>query len=153
MSIGFSNELKTDAALSQLTPDEVRAVVELLALAVYSDGQYAFLEEMELEHQLMQLPWMANQQALVEECLGEAAKRALDVRGEASFREAIASAATRLPSKEVQRKVYQMVGTLMWADSHLEPGEKATLGWLAQAFLLDEAEAADLLGDARSTTF
>lgn len=138
----LADDLKTDPALAGLGEEQIKAVVDVLVFTIHADEVAGFMEEAELEHQLFELPWMADKEAKVEAFVHDATERAKGATDEGPYREVVSAAAELLGDAAVRGKVYQMALTLANADMQIHPEEHKALTWLAEAFEIPEHERA-----------
>ncbi len=140
----LADDLKTDPSLTDLGEEQIKAVIDVLVFTMHADEVAGFMEEMELEHQLFELPWMKDKEAKVEAFVHDATERAKGVGDEAGFRAVVDTAAGLLTEKMVREKIYLMAVTLANADMQIHSEEHQALTWLADAFEIPEHERAIL---------
>ena len=129
----LADDLKTDPALTNLTTEQIGAVIDVLILTIHADEEVGFMEEMELEHQLFELPWMADKEVKVAAFIKQATAKAESVKSEDDFRKIISVAAARLTEPAVREKVFSMAVSLANIDYDINQAEHLTLLWLAEA--------------------
>ena len=135
--------------LAGLTDDQVRSVVEVLALTIHADETVAPIEVAGFNHLVAGLPMMEGRETLVHEHVKEANKRARAAVTDDSVRRELArDAASRLQGSGLREQVFRMAASLASVDFEVVPAEEQALGWLAEAFEIASDRARDIIDEA-----
>ena len=146
----LADNLKTDSTLTDLTNGQVEAIIDVLTLIIHADEHVGFMEEMEFDQLLMELPWLEDKAGKVEAWRESATDKAEAVDGEEEFMEIATSAAAELDDDEVRERVFTMAAGLCSSDGNICPDESEALHWLGRAFGLDSDQIEELINDASS---
>ena len=136
---------RTDGLFADHSDEQVEAVIRVLAHTVYADERASFMEEVELEHMLQQLPWGDEKQDLIKEVTRAVAETPRGERQEA-FQLVARGAAERLDQLS-RVTVFKMAVTLAWAEGEVHAAERTALTSLAEAFEIFPEQAAQLLAE------
>lgn len=137
----LAGQMRGDPVLKDLDEEQVEAVIQVLALAVYADAEVGLMEKTEFDDMMVKLPWMEDKETKVETLTKRAMARAKEARADDAIREMAGEAATRLGEPAVRERVYRMAATIACVDLHLHPDESRVLKHLAEAFAIDEGDA------------
>lgn len=135
-----AKEFSSSLELRGLDDDQLRALIELLALTIHADSKVSPVEVAGFNHLFFDLDWLSDRQELVREHIPKAAERAA-VDGDAEAGLALArSAAEQLRSAEIRSLVFRISASLAAIDQRLVLRENRALGWIAEAFDIDTTE-------------
>lgn len=147
----IADNFKTDAVLAGLTQDQTGAVIDILALTLYADGHAGFMQEMELDRLLLELPWINDKSDRVATARAIAEASAPGAAGDsAAFQASVQRAGALLTDEAVRGRVFVMAAGLCAMDGDVDTHEGQALAWLGQAFGFDQAKIDALIRTAEA---
>jgi tellurite resistance protein len=141
----MAESMSNDPTLRGLSDEQVRAVIEALALTIHADNKVAPLEVAGFNHLLFDLPWLEDRHELLRSHVPRAAQKARAANDGLAGEVYAADIADRLGSQQVRERVFVMAASLAHVDMRIDPSENKALGWLIAAFGIDEPTRDEVL--------
>jgi len=138
--------------LDLLTDEACEAAVEALAATACSDGALSEQEVLQLDRELVALPWTwrkesSERAALVRKARERVCAALQDPDAALALLESIGA---RLPDAAVREAVYRMCLAIELADREIAPGERSLVGGLRLTFGIEETRAEALAAQVRA---
>lgn len=137
--------------LSALNPLQRRALLEVLALAVYADG-FAAVEELdvflEIAHELPGFNQRSDER--LEAMMEDAAGRLRRVTSPAAAQAMLTHIAAVLADTHIREAAFGLAAAIAFCDGVMANPEKRVLQSIARAFALPSARADELIQHART---
>jgi len=132
----IAEQLGSDEVLKQLDRAQCEAIIDMLTLLVFADGEETFLEKTELEHLLHELPWALSNAAEVDAYRAESSARSKEAaaKGKEGLEAAAAQIASRLEGVDLRKKALKMAAQIAYADWDADHHEHLALHVVADAF-------------------
>lgn len=145
----MASELVDDPEMKGLTDGQVGAVVDVLALTIHADRKVTPVEVAGFNHLFFDLDWLEGRHDLVRELVPKSAAKA-SVDGDRDQGLALARAAAEvLGSDSLKERVFVMAASLAAVDMKMTPAENEALGWVAEAFGIDEEQRSKIIEQVR----
>lgn len=147
----IADNFKTDATLEGLSKEQTGAVIDILALTLYADGHAGFMQEMELDRLLLELPWINDKSDRVSTARAIAEASAPGVAGDSdAFKTSVQRAGGLLTDEAVRGRVFVMAAGLCAMDGDVDTNEGQALTWLGEAFGFDQGKIDSLIRTAEA---
>lgn len=147
----IADNFKTDATLEGLSKEQTGAVIDILALTLYADGHAGFMQEMELDRLLLELPWINDKSDRVSTARAIAEASAPGVAGDSdAFKTSVQRAGGLLTDEAVRSRVFVMAAGLCAMDGDVDANEGQALTWLGEAFGFDQGKIDGLIRTAEA---
>ena len=144
-------KLVQDPSLKDLNDDQIKALIEVLALVIHADRKVAPIEVAGFNYLFFDLTWLQHRRDLIRQHVPWAADKAAGTVIDPTKGPPVASElAARLSSAELREKVFFMAASLTAIDLRVEPGENEALRWLAEAFGLEDPHREQLFNKAQA---
>ena len=140
----LADDLKTDSVLDNLTDAQAESIIYVLSVTLHIDNRVAFMEKIEFDDLLLEIPWSPDKQAKVETFL-KLAHEKVQTANDDEIKTIFKTASQHITDPAIREKVYTMSAILAWSDAELHHTESQGLIWLAQAFEMDSARAKEIL--------
>ena len=145
----FIDQYNTAEVLRGLSDSQIEAIVKILTVSIYADGSAGFMEKMELEQLLLELPWTEGKGDKLEDFSRKARQRVELGTDPAELKPIVAEAAQLLTDTAVREKVFSMAATLAWADKDIKASESRVLLMIAEAFAISDDRVRTLIEGAK----
>jgi tellurite resistance protein len=147
----LAKDIGSDPVLRNLSAAQVAAVVDVLALSIYADGDVSPIEVAGFNMLVFDLPWAKGHAETIQQHVADAVGRIRASAGDEAQRRAMAEAAAAgLGGAALRENVFRMAAILANVDFELEPAEVDTLAWLAEVFGIDRARAQAMVDELRA---
>lgn len=131
----------TEVSLASLEIDKIEALLEMMFLAAYADGEVSEAERAAFKAQIL-VGTEGQLQVAIVEMIMKQVEGALAHEGR---EERLASIRQRIPDERMRRAALEIAGRILRADGVLHIDEVAFLGRAADALELDQSVAREIL--------
>ena len=132
------------SVFNSLNRAQVEAVIDILCLMMYADNRVSTLEEVEFKDVLLRLPWLQEQEPLVNGRINVSASKARYASSTEDRRVIADTAAKALDDDHIAESVFELAITMAHSDLVFHEREKDVLDVLAQSLGIDPSRAQEL---------
>ena len=132
------------SVFGSLNRAQVEAVIDILCLMMYADNRVSTLEEVEFKDVLLRLPWLQEQEPLVNGRINVSASKARYASTQEDRKVLAETAAQALGDQTINESVFELAVTMAHSDLVFHDREKEVLDVLAKSLGIAPNRAQEL---------